>query len=361
MSGGGGAAGGAPGMGHAPLLLGPNRVRRAYRGGALLDRFRGVPDPVDGFLPEDWVGSVTPASGPGGPDGPAGLSVVDDGWGETTTLREMVRREPASLLGPAHLAAFGVTTGVLVKLLDPAERLHVHAHPDRAFARAHLGSPFGKTEAWIVLGVREGVAPEVRLGLREAVSPERYRDWIERQEVEALLDSLHRLPVRPGDVVFVPAGTPHAIGAGLFIVELQEPTDFSIVAEWRGFPRDPATCHLGLGWDRAIAAFDLRPWSDDDLRAHCRPAPASGPLLGEAAPFFAAEAGAGGTSFAGGRFAILIVTAGAGVLAGPFGELPVRAGTTLAVPAAVPEYALHGEVRAIRCLGPDPAAAWPPG
>ena len=135
----------------------------------------------------------------------------------------------------------------------------------------------------------------------------------------------------------------------------------SIVAEWRGFPRDPATCHPGLGWDRAIAAFDLRPWSDDDLRAHCRPAPASGPLLGEAAPFFAAEAGAGGTSFAGGRFAILIVTADAGVLAGPFGELPIRAATTPAVPVAVPEYAPHGEVRAIRCLGPDPAAARPPG
>ena len=99
----------------------------------------------------------------------------------------------------------------------------------------------------------------------------------------------------------------------------------SIVAEWRGFPHDPATCHLGLGWDRAIAAFDLRLWSDDDLRAPWRPAPASGPLLGEAAPFFAAEAGAGGASFAGGRFAILIVTAGAGVLAAFRGRVFVMA------------------------------------
>ena len=92
MSGGGGAAGGAWGLGHAPLLLEPNRVRRAYRGGALLDRFGGAPDPVDGFLPEDWVGLVTPASGPGDPDGPAGLSGVGEGRGGTTTLRELVRR-----------------------------------------------------------------------------------------------------------------------------------------------------------------------------------------------------------------------------------------------------------------------------
>jgi mannose-6-phosphate isomerase len=344
---------------HAPLPLAPNRVRRAYRGGALLDRFRGAPGPADGYLPEDWVGSVTPAGGPEGTDEQTGLSVVDDGKGGTVTLRELVRWAPAAMLGPAHLAAFGPTTGVLVKLLDPAERLHVHAHPDRAFARAHLGSPYGKTEAWIVLGVREGVAPEVRLGLREAVSRERYRAWIERQEVAALLDSLHRLPVQPGDVVFVPAGTPHAIGAGLFIVELQEPTDFSIVAEWRGFPRDPATCHLGLDWDRAIEAFDLRPWSGDELCAHCRRAPASGPLLGEAVPFFAADAGAAGDRFAGGRFAILIVTAGTGALVGPFGELPIRVGTTLAVPAAIPEYALRGDVRVIRCLGPDPSTAPP--
>src|SRR5918997_1365089 len=92
--------------------------------------------------------------------------------------------------------------------------------------------------------------------------------------------------------------------------ELREPTDFSIVAEWRGFPRDPTTCQLGLGWERAIAAFDLRPWSDDDLRAHCHPASTSGPLLGEASSFFGAEAG--GTSLASGRFATLIVTAGEG-------------------------------------------------
>ena len=145
---------------------------------------------------------------------------------------------------------------MLVKLLDPVERLPVHAHPDREFARLHLGSEYGKTEAWLVLATRDGTA-DVWLGLREDVEPERYRSWIEKQDTDALLGSLNHLSVGPGDVVFVPAGVPHAIGGGALIIELQEPTDYSILCEWDGFPVDPGDAHLGLGWDLALDALRL--------------------------------------------------------------------------------------------------------
>jgi mannose-6-phosphate isomerase class I len=92
-------------------------------------------------------------------------------------------------------------------LIDPVERLPVHAHPGREFARTHLGSEFGKTEAWIVVAMRAAAA-EVWLGLSEDVEPARYKAWVEQQDTGALLGSLHHLTVRAGDVVFVPAGVP---------------------------------------------------------------------------------------------------------------------------------------------------------
>src|SRR3982750_245895 len=65
------------------------------------------------------------------------------------SLRDAIEAEPIAWLGEAHVARFGTSTGVLAKLLDTAERLPVHVHPGRAFAREAFGSKFGKTEAWI--------------------------------------------------------------------------------------------------------------------------------------------------------------------------------------------------------------------
>ena len=67
----------------------------------------------------------------------------------------------------------------------------------------------------------------------------------------------------PGDRVLVPAGMPHAIGRGILLVELQEPTDFSVLLEWEGFAIDGrAEGHLGLGFDVALGCVDRAGWSD---------------------------------------------------------------------------------------------------
>ncbi len=220
-----------------------------------------------------------------------------------------------------------------MKLLDAAERLPVHAHPNRSFARLHFGSPFGKTEAWIVLATRSPDA-SVAVGLREPVDRETYRGWIERQEAAALLGSLNDVRVRPGDVVFVPAGVPHAIGAGILLVELQEPTDFSIICEWTGFPVRAENASLGLGWDVAIGALDLDAF-----------APEKG-LPETAREFFWADE----TPAPAGRFGVWVVLEGVGAIAG---ERAV-AGDCFAVPASVERIDVAGDVRVLRCLAPDP-------
>ena len=294
----------------------PTRVYRFYRGGALIDRLRGEPE-QDGDRPEDWIASVVAANNPGRDEPEAGLTRLEAG----ALLRDVIRERPA------HWG----TPNVLVKLLDPVERLPVHAHPDREFARVHLGSDYGKTEAWLIVATRDGEA-EVWLGLQEDVEPARYRAWIEEQDTDALLSSLHHLVVRPGDVVFVPAGVPHAIGGGALIVELQEPTDFSILCEWKGFPVDPADAHLGLGWDVALEALRLDAYE---------------PQLGM-------PAGGGGvlpaststrSRRAGSR--VLLVLEGEGSIDGR----PARAGDAFAMPAAAQPFDVHGDLRILRCIG----------
>jgi mannose-6-phosphate isomerase len=307
-----------------PRRVTPTRVYRFYRGGLLIDRMRGEPG-ADTEFPEDWVGSVTTASNPGRDEPLAGLSRLEDG----SLLRDEVAADPEGWLGPD--AARG-STGVLVKLLDPAERLPVHFHPDRSFAADKFGSAFGKTEAWIVVATREEES-EVWIGMREPVDSETYRSWIDRQDRQSLLASLNRVPVRAGDVVFVPAGTPHAIGAGALIAELQEPTDFSIVCEWAGFPIRPQDSHLGIGWDAAMGALDLR--AHTPIRE----------LPDAAREFFWADE----HPEPAGRFAVWIVLDGSGSVDGA----AARRGDCFVVPAAAEQVEVSGGLRILRCLGPQ--------
>src|SRR5512132_908029 len=157
------------GVALGPWRLAPNRVDRFYTGGALLERFRGASedDARDGHRPEDWVGSVTGAwRAPGSRPSGEGLSVIDTPAGPRR-LAELLAADPEAIAGHGLVERAGVTTGLLVKLLDAGVRLPVHAHPTRAFARERLGSLFGKAEAWLILGTRHvprAEPPNVRIG-----------------------------------------------------------------------------------------------------------------------------------------------------------------------------------------------------
>ncbi|MES1169249.1 MAG: carbohydrate kinase, partial [Leifsonia sp.] len=152
----------------APVLLPANQPPdRFYRGGPRIAEFRGergAAAPGD-HVPEDWVASVTTQAG----ENSVGLTTLPDG----RLLRSAVAADPLGWLGPAHVDAFGADPRLLVKLLDPGQRLPVHAHPDDAWAAAHLGHSHGKAEAWCILE-----PGEVFLGLRETISPERLLDLV---------------------------------------------------------------------------------------------------------------------------------------------------------------------------------------
>jgi mannose-6-phosphate isomerase len=339
-----------------PIPLAANRFPRFYRGGSAIDELRGgAPGPDGAFLPEDWVGSTTAAFG----SGSEGLTRLVDG----RTLREAIRSDPEGFLGRSHAEAYGDDPALLVKLLHAGERLPVHCHPDRDFARRHLGCPWGKTEAWVIVGA-DGPDPVVHLGFREDMDPGRLAELVEIQRVEALLTGLNAVPVAAGDTVLVPAGMPHAIGQGVLLVELQEPTDFSVLLEWEGFAIDGrAEGHLGLGFDHALGCVDRAGWSPARLerlrggRGPVRPG-AERLFPAEADPFFRAERLRPDPAVSlAAAFSILVVTEGSGQLETRGGSLELGRGDTVLIPFAAGSGTVRGRLEAVRCLPPDPGGA----
>lgn len=228
-----------------PIFFQSNRVRRIYTGGKLFSVFFDD-NSEDGFFPEEWVCSTTRALNSDSADQYEGISVTEDG----EYFDELLREHSHELLGERN------ELGILVKILDSAIRLPVQTHPDRAFSMRHFGSPHGKAESWVVLATREDAC--IYFGFKKLVSREEFRRALDSGDA-ALLPLLNRIPVKSGDVFFIPARAVHAIGAGCLILETQEPTDFTIQPE--------ATCgeyvlndyekYLGLSAEDAFSCFDM--------------------------------------------------------------------------------------------------------
>jgi mannose-6-phosphate isomerase len=312
-----------------------------YRGGAKIRAFRGDASAGD-RVPEDWVGSTTTLFA----EDTVGLSMLPDG----RMLRDAVTADPVRWLGADHVARYGADTMLLVKLLDAGERLPVHCHPSREFAHAHLQKQHGKAEAWCVLD-----GGQVRLGFHREVSREELVGWVATQDTEAMLAAMHLIDVLPGDSVFVPAGLPHALGEGVFVVEVQEPEDMSILLEWKGFQVDgPRDGNLGLGIDTVLDAVDRRGWQAEEIAGLVvRAGHRSGTLAAASSAFFRAErlTVTDRTELDAG-FSVIIVLEGTGRLSCPDDELQVRAGDTVLVPFAAGDLVLNGRLTLIRCRPP---------
>lgn len=172
---------------------------------------------------------------PGHPIGEAWLTALDCIAEEPNhaTLGELTQRWPA---------AFGAQAGaefpLLIKLLFPREKLSVQVHPNDEQARA-IGQPRGKNECWYVLSAEPGA--EIALGLREEMTPEEIEHSIQNGTLES---KLHYVPVKAGDMVYVEAGTIHAIGPGMVVLETQQYSDTTYRLYDYGRPRE---LHLKQG------------------------------------------------------------------------------------------------------------------
>jgi mannose-6-phosphate isomerase len=318
---------------------------RFYAGGAAISAFRGGP-PAEPHTPEDWVASTTTVRG----EPTAGLTTLPDG----TPFAQAVASDPETWLGAEHVQAFGPDTNLLVKLIDAGQRLPVHAHPDDAFAAAHLGSAHGKAEAWYI------VSPgEVCLGLTEDIHSEQLRRLVDAQDITPLVEQMHRLSVFAGDTVFVPPGVLHTIGKGILLVEVQQPEDLSIVLEWHGFTLDgEQDGHLGLGFDTALTAVETTARTTESVEALVRRSPLAGPVLASAAsPFFRLDlVDVPSAHPLPVGFGVLVVLEGRLTLRAQEGDVVAEAGTTVLIPASAGQIDLLGYGRALHCRPPASGA-----
>jgi mannose-6-phosphate isomerase len=258
-------------FGRARLVaIRPTRVRRNYRGGLLLDKLEGRAAPVDSDRPESWIASTIEASNSGMPPLVAeGLTRVSlAGGAAETTLAALVAAAPVFYLGERHIKTMGTQLGFLAKLLDSSMRLHVQAHPTSVFARERLGAPFGKLEVYYVLAVREGVEGCIRLGFQHSPGRDRWKRIIEEQDIAAMDACFDPIPVKPGETWIVPGGLPHAIGGGVLMVEVMEPSDLVVRCEFEreGVMVPPEGRFMGRGLDFCLDVFDYGEYQVAEVR-----------------------------------------------------------------------------------------------
>ncbi len=147
------------------------------------------------------------------------------------------------LVGPGNDPAEGLP--LLAKILDASDWLSVQVHPDDAQARQLEGEPRGKTEAWYVIAADPGA--KLVIGVQPGTTPAQMAEAIESNELEPLLAYAD---VVPGDVLYIRAGTIHALGPGLLIYEIQQSSDTTYrLYDWgrMGLDGKPREMHIDKG------------------------------------------------------------------------------------------------------------------
>ncbi len=240
-----------------PIRLETSRAWRTYLGGKMISALHGEVG-EDGHFPEEWLMSTVSARNAGREDIVEGITMIA---GTPLTLLDLVNKCPKEMLGKTHVERYGNSLGVLVKLLDSAERLTLQCHPTRAAAKRLFKSPFGKTECWHIVDERtvDGESPCIYIGFREGVTRAEWERCFREQDIPAMLNCLHRVPVQKGDTFIVRGGVPHGIGAGCFLVEIQEPTDYTIRTERvtpAGLEVAESMLHQGLGFEKMFDCFE---------------------------------------------------------------------------------------------------------
>ena len=243
------------------LRLPPNRVWRTYSGGLMLDRMEGRAAPADGPFPEDWLGSTVRAINPNRDAHHRRSGARDVSPAAKRCWPISSHADPEYFLGAAHVERFGTNPMVLVKYLDSAVRLPFQVHPTVEFSRRHLNAESGKTEAYYILSTRPEVTePYIYLGFQHPPTREELRRMIVEQDIAAMERCFEKIPVKPGDVYVVSGGLPHAIGGGVLMVEVMEPTDFVARVEFNVAGRviPESARFMNRDVDFALDMFSLR-------------------------------------------------------------------------------------------------------
>jgi mannose-6-phosphate isomerase len=171
------------------------------------------------------------------------------------TLGELVNELDETLLGAQATRIFGRRFPLLAKFIDANAKLSVQVHPNDAYAAACEQGMLGKTECWYILAADAGAS--IVHGFKVATSRAAVQQAIEQNRLESLL---HEEIVFPGDVIFVPAGTVHAIGGGIMLYELQEYSNLTYrMYDYGRLTASGASRELHIERSLDVAHYDASP------------------------------------------------------------------------------------------------------
>jgi len=223
------------------IKLEPQFKRRVWGGKRLAERFEIVTDDPIG---EAWMVFDE--------------NRIIDGPYTGRTLAEVLPELGEEFLGRESVARYGYRLPLMAKFLDTADWLSIQVHPDDTYARAHESDTgwLGKAEAWVVLDAEPGA--QVVYGVKQPVERE---ELLAAARDGSILELLNFMPVRKGDVIYVPPGTIHALGPGLLIYEVSQRSDLTYRLYDYGRDRE---LHL----EKALSVAQTKPAKIKRLRLH---------------------------------------------------------------------------------------------
>ena len=223
-----------------PLKFEPFLVEKVWGGRALTRLGKNLPAEESVRIGESWELADLPESAGGV------SSIISNGPLRGKTLHGVIEQFGPRLLGRLQCYMDGCFP-LLVKFIDAESNLSIQVHPTHEYALHHPGV-HAKSEAWYILSAEPGAV--IYKGLKQEVSPEEFAESV---RTGTIADLLLALPARPGECHFLPAGTCHALGAGVVVAEIQTPSDTTFrLHDWG---RQGRELHI----EQALECVNLQP------------------------------------------------------------------------------------------------------
>ncbi|HHY42059.1 MAG TPA: hypothetical protein GX514_04320 [Thermoanaerobacterales bacterium] len=251
-----------------PILLDDNRITRPYIGGKLLNEWRRMEPTKDSHNCEELLVTSIGAISVGHESG-YGVSKTIPSQG-SISLKDIIASDPDGILGEKYNKRNPNHLSVLARAGDTIVRLVLQCHPREEDAKKYFNSVCGKTEAWYIVRTREVKDQDncIYAGFKKHVTKELWQSLCEKQDVKEMVNCLHKLHVKEGDIILIPAGMPHAVGPGCLFLEIHECNDITIRVERNinGVVLTDEEMFNGLSLHEAMGLFDYTTYTLEEIK-----------------------------------------------------------------------------------------------
>lgn len=322
-------------------MLYPLKFKPLYKdyvwGGRNLEAL-GKTLPAEGIVAESWEVSCHKN----------GSSVIANGEYMGLTLPELLEKLGRELLGKSLQQKDIEKFPLLVKFIDAENNLSVQVHPDDAYAYENENGEYGKNEMWYIISAKPG--SKLVYDVVPGTTREIFAAAVAENKVESCLKTVE---VFEGDVINIPAGLVHAIGKGIVLAEIQQNSDTTYRVYDYGRVGRPL--HISKALD--VIDFNSADRTEKFTGLALQLGTGSTKRIVIANQYFCAEVykvdGKISENANGEKFYIFTFTSGSGMISWNDGELSIRAGESILIPAAMGSYSLSGKFTALKAYVPD--------